>query len=109
MRTRSKALAGAATVALVLGGVGAAAASGGDNDGAGRSITGDALLKASDAALAHTGEGKVSDTEVGDEEGYYEVEVTLDDGSETDVHLDEDFNVTSTEGEGADEDGSGDD
>ena len=93
MRTRNKVLTGAATAALVLGGVGAAAASGGDDDGAERSITGDALQKASDAALAHTGEGKVTDTEVGDEEGYYEVEVRLDDGSETDVHLDEDFNV----------------
>ena len=109
MRTRNKVLAGAATAALVLGGVGAAAASGGDDDGAERSITGDALQKASDAALAHTGEGKVTDTEVGDEEGYYEVEVRLDDGSETDVHLDKDFNVIGAEGEGADDEGSGDD
>ena len=32
-------------------------------------------------------------TEVGDEEGYYEIEVTLDDGSQIDVHLDRDLNV----------------
>lgn len=62
-------------------------------------ITGDALQQASDAALAHLGEGEVTDTEVGDEEGHYEVEVTLDDGSEVDVHLDEDFTVISEERE----------
>ena len=110
MRTRNKVLVGAAAVALVLGGVGTAVASGGgDDDASEQSITGDALQKASEAALAHTGEGKVTETEVGDEEGYYEVEVTLDDGSEADVHLDKDFNVIGTEGEGADEEGSGDD
>ena len=32
-------------------------------------------------------------TEVGDEEGAYEVEVTRADGSQVDVHLDRDFNV----------------
>jgi uncharacterized membrane protein YkoI len=110
MRTRTKVFTGVATAALVLGGVGVAAASGAaDDDGAERSITGDALQKASQAALAHTGEGEVTGTEVGDEEGYYEVEVTLDDGTETDVHLDKHFTVTSTEGDGADDDGPGDD
>ena len=59
--------------------------------------------RASDAALAHTGEGTVSATEVGDEESYYEVEVTLADGSEVDVQLDENFNVVGDEVEGADE------
>ena len=64
-------------------------------------ITGPALEQASEAALDHIGEGRVTDTEVGDEEGYYEVEVTLDDGTEIDVHLDRDFNVLSTENDGA--------
>ena len=41
-------------------------------------------------------EGQVTGTEVGDEEGYYEVEVTSDDGSQADVHLDRDFKVLST-------------
>lgn len=67
-------------------------------------ITGPALQRASDAALEHTGGGRVTDTEVGDEEGYYEVEVTLDDGTEVDVHLDENFNVLSTETDGPGED-----
>ena len=45
--------------------------------------------KASQAALAFTGGGTVTGTEVGDEESLYEVEVTLADGSQTDVQLDE--------------------
>lgn len=60
-------------------------------------ITGEALEKASAAALEYMGEGRVTDTEVGDEEGYYEIELTLDDGSEVDVHLDENFNVLGHE------------
>ena len=44
-------------------------------------------------ALAATGGGRVTGTEVGDEESYYEVEVTLDDGSQVDVQLDESFHV----------------
>ncbi len=60
-------------------------------------ITGTALEKASAAALKHIGEGEVTDTEVGDEEGYYEIEITKDNGNEIDVHLDENFNVLSVE------------
>jgi uncharacterized membrane protein YkoI len=71
-------------------------------------ITGTALERASDAALAHTGGGRVTDTEAGDEEGAYEVEVTLADGSEVDVHLDAAFNVLGDEAESGSEE-SGDD
>lgn len=60
-------------------------------------ITGTPLEKASAAALEYIGEGRVTDTEVGDEEGYYEIEVTLDNGKEVDVHLDENYNVLSVE------------
>ena len=67
-------------------------------------ITGDALQQASEAALEYTGEGRVTDTEVGDEEGYYEIEITLDNGEEVDVHLDESFNVLSHESDGVGED-----
>jgi hypothetical protein len=89
----------AGVVVLALGGsaAGVAAAGGGDDSDA--PITGDAYDRASAAALEATGEGRVTDTEVGDEEGYYEVEVTLEDGSQVDVHLDEDFNVMGTEGD----------
>jgi hypothetical protein len=52
----------------------------------------------------------VTETEVGDEESLYEVEVTLDDGTQVDVQLDEDFNVVGDERDGAGEDeGPGDD
>ena len=60
-------------------------------------ITGSALDRASAVALDHIGEGRVTDTEMGDEEGFYEIEVTLSKGDEVDVHLDEDFNVLSVE------------
>jgi uncharacterized membrane protein YkoI len=66
-------------------------------------ITGAALTRASEAALAHTGGGRVTDTEAGDEEGAYEVEVTLDDGTQVDVHLDASFTVLGDEAEGANE------
>ena len=56
-------------------------------------ITGSALARASAAALDFTGGGRVTETEVGDEEGYYEVEVTLADGRQVDVHLDRNFDV----------------
>jgi len=60
-------------------------------------ITGAALEQASAAALDYLGEGRVTGTEVGDEESYYEVEVTLDSGGEVDVQLDEAFNVVGTD------------
>lgn len=85
-------------------GTGVAVASGGDDSEP--AITGDALDRATRAALEHTGEGRVTETEVGDEDSYYEVEVTLDDGSQVDVQLDEQFNVVETT---ADDDSSDDD
>ena len=54
-------------------------------------ITGNALAKASAVALAHTGDGRVTGTELGDEESYYEIEVTLADNRQVDVQLDESF------------------
>lgn len=63
-------------------------------------ITGAALEQASQAALAHTGEGRVTGTEVGDEDSYYEVEVTLNDGSQVDVQLDRNFTVVSDKADG---------
>jgi uncharacterized membrane protein YkoI len=72
-------------------------------------ITGEALERASEAALAHTGGGRVTETEMGDEESYYEVEVTLDDGTQIDVQLDEDFNVVGDEEDLEDEEEEGDD
>ena len=66
-------------------------------------ITGNELEQASAAALKYIGEGRVTDSEVGDEEGYYEIEITLDNGQEVDVHLDENFNVLSHESDSGNE------
>jgi uncharacterized membrane protein YkoI len=97
-----------ATTAVVAGfaslsGVGLAN-SGDDNEAA---IVGSALQRASAAALEHTGEGRVTETEVDDEESYYEVEVTREDGSQVDVQLDRDFNVVGSEDDGDEDEGSG--
>jgi uncharacterized membrane protein YkoI len=96
---------GAAAVAI---GIGIASAQ--PDDGEGTPITGEALTKASQAALAFTGGGTVTATEVGDEESYYEVEVTKADGSQVDVQLDENFVVLSskTDPPGADSEPDGD-
>lgn len=74
-------------------GIGTAVAAGRGGDDSEGPITGTALQRASAAALAHTGEGKVTQTEVGDEDSLYEVEVTLNDGRQVDVQLDENFAV----------------
>lgn len=84
---------GIAVVGVSAGGVALAA---GGFDDAETPITGAALTQASAAALASAGGGSVTGTEVGDEDGYYEVEVTLAGGSQVDVHLDESFNVISS-------------
>jgi uncharacterized membrane protein YkoI len=107
MRNRLKGVfvAVAAIAVLAVGGTAIAGAAGGgdDND---KAITGQALDRAGAAALDHTGGGKVTDTEAGDEEGAYEVEVTRPDGGKVDVHLDKGFNVI---GQATDSDqGSGD-
>ncbi|MEV6106551.1 hypothetical protein AB0M28_17805 [Streptomyces sp. NPDC051940] len=95
-----------ASIAVALAGTGAGiamAGAAGDDDGREVPITGAALERASAAALAHTGGGSVTGTETGDEEGYYEVEVTLADGTRTDVHLDQNFKVLGDEQDGADD------
>ena len=111
MRITRKLAVAAGAAAIVAGGAGIATAGAGGGDaaeGPDSAITGDALQKASAAALAEAGGGTVTGTEVDDEESYYEVEVTRDDGSQVDVQLDESFAVvgskvdseTSDEGEG---------
>jgi len=87
-------LAGGLVAVGVVAGASAAIAS---SDDAEPPITGDALVEASAAALDHTGGGTVTETEVGDVESYYEVEVTMDDGRQIDVQLDEQFNVVDAE------------
>ena len=99
----------ASTAALGVGVIAAAGltvanASSGDDgpedDGPDTAISGDALQRASAAALAHTGQGRVTGSEVDDEESKYEIEVTLDNGDQIDVQLDEQFNVVGDENDG---------
>jgi hypothetical protein len=95
MTKRKKVLiVGASALALAAGGAGIATATGGDDSEG--PITGNALDEASAAALESTGGGTVTETEVGDEESFYEVEVTLEDGSQVDVQLDRQFNVVGS-------------
>lgn len=112
---RKRLIAGAAAVTvLALGGSGIAYATG-DDSGEQRIPASDAE-KAKNAALDETNGGRVTDTEVDDEEGYYEVEVTRDNGTQTDVHLDRSFKVIGASADdhgpgsdGPNDDGPGDD
>jgi uncharacterized membrane protein YkoI len=105
MQPRTKWLTGAAVaVVLVGGGTGVAvAATSGDDE---EPLTGSTLDRAVDAALEETGGGTVVETEAGDDGAAYSVEVRLDDGSQVEVNLDQDFEVIGHE---ADDDGPGDD
>jgi uncharacterized membrane protein YkoI len=94
-----------AVLVIVLGAISAGfaiAAAGGDE----QPLTGTDLEKATAAALAHTGGGTVTETEMGDDGAAFSVEVRLDDGSQVEVNLDENFRVI---GQDADDDGAGDD
>jgi uncharacterized membrane protein YkoI len=99
MGRRAK-LIGAGTVALValaLGGAAIANATMGDD---GEALTGSDLQRASAAALAAAGGGRVTETEHDSEGGAtYEVEITKPDGSEVEVRLDGSFKVVSVEGD----------
>lgn len=102
-RRKIAAVIAACALALAAVGAGVAVATGGDDNEA--PITGPALERASATALQATGGGEVTETEVGDEESYYEVEVTRPDGSQVDVQLDRDFSLA---GQSADEESGGD-
>lgn len=101
MRKKSKTLIVLAVAAAAAGA--ATAAAGGDTE---TPITGADLERASTAALTFTGGGRVTGTEVGDEESFYEVEVTLADGTRVDVQLDERFNVVGSEADGTGDEGA---
>jgi len=97
MRRTAKLVAGA-TVALaaIAGGAGIAVANGGVGD-SDAPLEGSALDRAVAAALAETGGGTVTETEVGDDGAAYGVEIRLDDGSHVEVNLDSNFNVIGQE------------
>jgi|SRR4051812_30625163 hypothetical protein len=87
-------VASIAAVGVGIGTAGAVTAAGGSDSG--QPIRPPALGPATKAALAYTGGGRVTGTEIGDEDSYYEVEVTMDDGKALDVQLDANFAVVET-------------
>ena len=105
---------GAVVVALAAGGVGIAyAVGGGDSE---EQVTGPDADRAASAAVEAAGGGSVSEVEYqeADGEGFYEVEVTRDDGSQVEVHLNGQFEPVGTAGDddgtgSDDDDGSGED
>ena len=96
----------AATLAMVFAGGGSSlTATGGPAipvDAADPALSGDALTRAGEAALAVSGAGRVTDSEAGDADGLHEVEVTLPDGHAVDVLLDTAFRVVSRNDAGQD-------
>jgi hypothetical protein len=101
MTTRRRILTAGAIVVVGVGAASGVAIASGSEDGAHDTpITGAALDEATAAALAETGGGRVTGTEVGDEESTYEVEVTLANGDQVDVQLDDAFHVVSSKNEG---------
>ena len=97
-------IAAAVAVLLALGAAGIAYANGGDSE---EQLTGPEAEKAKSAAIAAVGGGTVTEVERDDGNGTsaFEVEVSRDDGSQLEVHLDGDYNVVGQE---ADEDGPND-
>ena len=93
MRRTTKVVA-AATTALVI--AGAAATVSVATGRVEQPLQGSDLDRATAAALSHTGEGAVVESEVGDGGAAYEVEVRLDDGSVVEVQLDDRFQVTGS-------------
>jgi len=96
-----KGIAVVATIAISAIALGTGIAAAQPDDGEGNPITGEALAKASQAALAFTLGGAVTGTEVGDEESLYEVEVTKPDGSMVDVQLNDAFVVVDSKTDAA--------
>lgn len=96
-RRRRIAVIGAGVVAAIglTAGVGLAAGAVDVDDD--QPLTGETYDAAVAAALEHTGEGEVTETEVGDDGAAYEVEVRLADGSQVEVQLDESFTVLGSE------------
>jgi uncharacterized membrane protein YkoI len=102
MRARTKAVIAAGVVVAAGAGTAAAVGAGGDTDKPIQKRSD--RQKAEEAAVRYVGEGRATETEEGDEESYYEVEVRRDDGSQVDVQLDRRFNVV---GSSEDEEDSG--
>lgn len=100
----------AAATGAVVGGFGIASATSADDSSTDDDvpITGQALERATAAALAETGGGEV--TEVEDEgDVAYEIEIVMDDGTELEIELDAGFNFLGVEDESDDDEDDEDD
>jgi uncharacterized membrane protein YkoI len=93
MQSRTRWIAAAGLAVAVAGGVAATNADG-DSD---QELTGPTRDRAVAAALAATGGGTVLETEVGDDNAAYGVEVRLPDGRQVEVNLDKTFKVIGQE------------
>ena len=93
MQPRTRWIAAAGLAVAMAGGIAAADADG-DSD---QELTGPTRDRAVAAALAATGGGTVLETEVGDDNAAYGVEVRLADGRQVEVNLDKTFKVVSQE------------
>ena len=102
MQRRTRLIA-AAGLAVAVAALAAAASADGDSDS---ELTGSTRDRAVTAALAATGGGTVLETEAGDDNAAYGVEVRLPDGRQVEVNLDKSFKVIGQE---ADEDKPGED
>jgi hypothetical protein len=102
INARTLAIAAALAMLLALGGAGIAYANGGGLSE--ERLTGPQAEKAKSAAITAVGGGTLTEVERddGNGTGTFEVEVTRDDGSQVEVHLDGGYNVVGQE---ADEDG----
>ena len=70
-------------------------------------VTPEDTARATEVALAETGGGTVREAELDGEDGVYEVEIAVADGSEVDVTLSQDFAVLAATPEGPDDDAGG--
>ncbi len=104
INVRTLLITAAVAMLLALGGAGIAYANGGGSE---EQLTGPDAEKAKSAAIAAVGGGTVTEVERDDANGTgaFEVEVTREDGSQLEVHLDGELNVVGQE---ADEDGPND-
>ena len=84
---------------LVAAGIAVAAGIGGRK----QRTSGTAIDRASAAALAFTGGGRVTEAEASDENDGYEVDVTLKDGQKVEVRLDSNYKVIGQEADDDDE------
>ncbi|HEX2235068.1 MAG TPA: hypothetical protein VHK89_02230 [Actinomycetota bacterium] len=95
MERKTKLIMGGAAAVAVLGvGAGVGVAASGEDD---QPLRGRALERATDAALAHVGDGTVVETEAGEDDAAYEVGVRLADGKAVELRLNESFEVIGSE------------